>query len=62
MSSDLHLERALHDAVIAQFMHLFSVLVKDVSNREEALKRFRAGLVNLAEAEKAVTDILQEKK
>jgi len=52
------LDDALNDAVRTQFIHLFSVLVKETSDRKQALERFKAGLTNLAEAEDAVSKII----
>jgi len=62
MKTPASLGNALNEAVVAQFMHLFSVYVKETSNKDEALKRFKAGLVNLAEAEQVVAELLDEKK
>ena len=62
MSHDLELGDALNEAVRAQFIHLFGVLVKDVTDRKQALERFKNGLTNLAEAEYAVAELLREKE
>ena len=56
------LDDALNEAVRAQFIHLFGVLVKETSDRKQALERFKAGLTNLAEAEHAVATLLNEKE
>ena len=55
------LDGALHEAVVTQFIHLFGVLVKDVSNPEQAMERFVAGLTHLANTEHAVAELLQIK-
>ena len=57
MTADL--EGALNEAVAAQFMHLFSVLVKETSDKKKALERFKAGLEHLAETEHAVAEMLK---
>jgi len=62
MKTPASLDNALNEAVIAQFMHLFSVYVKETSNKTAALERFKAGLTNLAEAELAVAELIKEKK
>jgi hypothetical protein len=56
------LEDALNEAVRAQFVHLFGVLVKDVSTPDLALQRFKKGLEHLALVEEAVAKLISEKK
>jgi len=57
MTADL--DDALNEAVAAQFIHLFSELVKDTKDKTKALERFKAGLEHLAETEHAVAEMLK---
>jgi len=57
-----NLEDVLNEAVSAQFIHLFSVLVKEVTAPEQALERFKNGLHHLAEVEAAVAKMIRDKE
>jgi hypothetical protein len=62
MSHGRDFDDALDEAVRAQFIHLFSVLVKDVSTPDKALERFEAGLIHLVKTETAVVKLIRDKE
>lgn len=54
------LNDALDQAVLAHFCLLFSVLMKEPTDKAAALERFKVGLTKLAEAEDAVSKLIRE--